>query len=152
MRHKPLPWGGPTRPDQAALHGIDLDIQTGKGSGVSAQRVGAGASKIGIADITAKLETMMDSMGSLGDRFYSIASEGTEKNLTACDTFKKLSVSIENLGKQQAKQRAALAGSMSAVELECVGEGINRIMTCATSVTARVGCSLPNFVALMISF
>ena len=62
------------------------------------------ALKIGIADITAKLETMMDSMGSLGDRFYSIASEGTEKNLTACDTFKKLSVSIENLGKQQAKQ------------------------------------------------
>ena len=39
------------------------------------------ALKIGIADITAKLETMMDSMGSLGDRFYSIASEGTELSL-----------------------------------------------------------------------
>lgn len=35
--------------------GIDLDIQTGKGSGVSAQRVGAGASKIGIADMATAL-------------------------------------------------------------------------------------------------
>ena len=57
-----------------------------------------------IADITAKLETMMDSMGNLGDRFDEFYRGDTEKNPTARDTFKKLSVSIEKLGAQQAKQ------------------------------------------------
>jgi len=35
--------------------GIDLTIETGKGSGVSAQRVGAGTSEIGIADMATAL-------------------------------------------------------------------------------------------------
>lgn len=43
--------------------GIDLKIEAGKGSGVAAQRVGAGASNVGIAD----LPTAMQAKGKGAD-------------------------------------------------------------------------------------
>jgi NitT/TauT family transport system substrate-binding protein len=68
--------------DQA---GIDLAIETGKGSGVSAQRVGAGTSEIGISDLAtsllargkgAKLVAVMTVYANSPQGFYWLKSRG----------------------------------------------------------------------------
>ena len=64
---------------------IDLTIETGKGSGVSAQRVGAGTSEIGISDLAtsllargkgAKLVAVMAVYANSPQGFYWLKSSG----------------------------------------------------------------------------
>ncbi|MFC7398018.1 ABC transporter substrate-binding protein [Chelatococcus sp. GCM10030263] len=65
--------------------GIDLTIETGKGSGISAQRVGVGTSQIGIADLPtamlargkgAKLTAVMTVYANSPQGFYWLKSSG----------------------------------------------------------------------------
>ena len=68
-----------------ALDGIDLTIETGKGSGVSALKVGSGGSPFGIADLATMLVArskgaddvaVMSIYANTGQTFYWLKSYG----------------------------------------------------------------------------